>query len=115
MVNRVVVGAHYGLGSWLGQRVTATAMAVYTLVFAVVLIAVHPSGYAQWHALFASGWMKFASFIFLLSLYYHAWVGMRDIFMDYVKRVGVRLFCHAVVALLLIGYAGWALRILWSV
>jgi len=115
MVNKVVVGAHYGIGSWLGQRVTAAAMVVYSILFAAALIAAHPQGYAEWRAVFAPGWMKFATFIFLLCLYYHAWVGMRDIFMDYVKPVGVRLACHAVVALLLVGYAGWALRILWSV
>ncbi len=26
---RLVVGAHYGLGAWLGQRLTAVLMAVY--------------------------------------------------------------------------------------
>lgn len=115
MVKKVVVGAHYGLGSWLGQRITAVVIALYTLLLAGALLAVRPGAYPQWRALFAPGWMKFATFLFVVSLCYHAWVGMRDIFMDYVKPPGVRLFCHALVALLLIGYAGWALRILWSV
>ncbi len=115
MVKKVIVGAHYGTGSWAGQRITAAAMAVYTLVFAVALLVVRPHGYAGWRGLFASGWMKFATFVFFICLCYHAWVGMRDIFMDYVKPTGLRVFFHAVVALLLIGYAGWAMRILWSV
>jgi succinate dehydrogenase hydrophobic membrane anchor protein len=46
-------------------------------------------------------------------LFYHAWIGVRDIFMDYIKPTGVRLVLHSVVVLLLIGYAGWAAQILW--
>jgi len=113
MVNRVVVGAHYGSRSWLGQRVTAAAMAIYTLVFAIALLAAHPSGYAAWRTLFAQGWMKFATLLFAVCLAYHAWIGVRDIFMDYVKPAFVRVICHAVAVLLLVGYAGWAIQILW--
>ena len=114
MVNKVVVGAHYGLGSWLGQRITAVVIALYTVLLVAALLATRPIGYAQWRGLFTAGWMKFATFLFVVCLCYHAWVGMRDIFMDYVKPPGVRLLCHSIVALLLVGYAGWGLRILWS-
>jgi succinate dehydrogenase / fumarate reductase, membrane anchor subunit len=113
MVNKVIVGAHYGTGAWLGQRVSAGAMAIYTLIFALALLVARPADYAGWHALFAQGWMKFATLIFVLCLCYHAWVGVRDIFMDYVKPVGLRLVLHAAAVLLLVGYAGWAIQILW--
>ncbi len=33
--------------------------------------------------------------------------------MDYIKPVGLRLTLHSVVVLLLVGYAGWAVQILW--
>jgi succinate dehydrogenase / fumarate reductase, membrane anchor subunit len=115
MVNKVIVGAHYGFGSWLAQRLTAAVMAFYTLIFAVGVLLAHPTRYAAWRGLFAQGWMKFATLIFFLSLSYHAWVGMRDILMDYVKPAGLRLLFHTVVVLLLIGCAGWALQILWRV
>src|SRR5204862_6742399 len=32
---RIVVGAHYGLGSWLAQRITAVIMALYSLILLV--------------------------------------------------------------------------------
>jgi len=35
VVNRVIVGAHYGLKDWLAQRVTALVMIVYTVIFLV--------------------------------------------------------------------------------
>ncbi|MGH8677940.1 MAG: succinate dehydrogenase, hydrophobic membrane anchor protein, partial [Burkholderiales bacterium] len=44
----------------------------------------------------------------------HAWIGVRDILMDYIKPASVRLGLEFVVAVLLVGYAGWAIQILWS-
>jgi succinate dehydrogenase / fumarate reductase, membrane anchor subunit len=113
MVNRVIVGAHYGLGSWLVQRVSAVVMALYTLLFAGLLLASGPLSYASWKAMFAPGWMRFATFLFAASVLVHAWVGMRDIWMDYVKPTGLRLALEAATALLLIGCGAWALQILW--
>ena len=114
MVKRIVVGAHYGLRDWLVQRVTAAVMAVYTLLFVLLLAACRPTNYVAWTALFSGQAMKLATFLFLLSLFLHAWVGMRDILMDYVKPVSVRLGLEVVVALLLVAWAGWAIQILWS-
>ena len=58
--------------------------------------------------------MKLATFLFLVSLFLHAWIGMRDILMDYIKPTGLRLGLEAAVAIALVAYAGWALQILWS-
>lgn len=113
MVNRIVVGAHYGFRSWLGQRVTAAYMALFTVVFGVSLLVVRPDTFEAWRGFMGQGWVRFATFLFFASLFYHAWIGVRDIFMDYVKPTGVRLVLHAVVILLLVGYAGWAAQILW--
>lgn len=113
MVNRVVVGAHYGLKDWLGQRITAVVMAVYTLIFAVGVLSMGELNYENWKGLFAGGFMRFATFLFFASLMYHAWVGVRDIYMDYIKPTGVRVVLHAVTLLALIGYLGWAAQVLW--
>jgi succinate dehydrogenase / fumarate reductase membrane anchor subunit len=113
MVNRIVVGAHYGLTDWLAQRVTAVVMALYTLMLVAALIAMPALTHESWRALFAHGWMRFATFVFFVSLAYHAWVGVRDIFMDYVKPTGVRLSLHVIVIVLLVGYVGWVAQTLW--
>ena len=113
MVRRIVVGAHYGLRDWIGQRVTAVVMALYSLIFAVQALMLSEMNYEAWREMFSGGFMRFATFLFFISLFYHAWVGVRDIFMDYIKPDGVRLALHAIVVLLLIGYAGWAAQILW--
>ena len=115
MVSREVVGAHYGLRDWLAQRVTAVLMAMYTLLLMVLLILTPHMDFNAWRLLFTPQWMKIATLLFLLSLYWHAWIGVRNIFMDYIKNSGLRLTLYVIVIASLIAYAGWSVQILWSV
>ena len=55
-----------------------------------------------------------ATMLFLASLLYHAWVGMRDILMDYLHATSLRLFAQVVVGFLLAFYLVWAASILWG-
>ena len=112
-MKRLVVGAHYGLRDWLAQRITAVIMAVYTVILLVVLMGAAPITYPVWKDLFAQGWMRVATLLFAASLAWHAWVGVRDILMDYIKPVGVRLTLQVVVLVVLAGYLGWTIQILW--
>ena len=57
--------------------------------------------------------MKVLTFIVIVSLAWHAWVGVRDIWMDYVKPVGVRLLLQVLTISWLVGCAGWAIQVLW--
>lgn len=113
MVNRVVTGAHYGLRDWLMQRITAVVMAVYTVLMAGVFFTYKPLDFFAWKALFAQGWIRIATLLFFLSLFLHAWVGMRDIIMDYVKPAGWRLSMEIAVILVLVSYTAWTVSILW--
>lgn len=113
MVNRKIVGAHYGLIDWLAQRITALVMIVFTLVIAIGLLSGAGESYATWRAFMAAGLMRFITFLFVLALCWHAWVGVRDIWMDYVQPAGIKLMLHVLTLLALIGYAGWAVQIIW--
>ena len=115
MVKRIVVGAHYGARDWLAQRVTALLMAAYTVLFVGMVTLCTPASYERWRALFSAQWMRLATFVFFLSVFLHAWIGVRDILMDYAKPTWLRLGLEIVVAVLLIAYTGWAVQILWSV
>ena len=111
---RVVTGAHYGLRDWLAQRITAGLMALFTLILlAQVLFTSGPLGYETWAGIFAAQWMKLLTFVVIIALLYHVWVGMRDIWMDYVKPVGVRLVLHVFTLVWLVACAGWAFSVLW--
>ena len=113
---RVVVGAHYGLRDWLAQRVTACLMALFTVILlAQVIFSKGPIGYDKWAGIFHGQCMKFLTFVVILALLYHAWVGIRDIWMDYVKPVSIRLPLHVLSIVWLVGCAGWAIQVLWRV
>ena len=111
---RLVIGAaHYGTRDWLAQRATAVVMAVYTVILLVSFFTATNFSYQGWAGLFSHHWFKVATFVAFMALFYHAWVGVRDIWMDYVKPVAVRLVLQVATILWLIGCAGWAAQILW--
>ena len=117
---RLVVGAHYGLKDWIAQRVTAVIMAVYSLILLVGILFSNPLDYVAWVKLFT--WTVFGlpagkllAFVAILSLLYHAWIGMRDLWMDYIKPTGVRLTLEVLTILWLVGSAAYAAQILWRV
>jgi succinate dehydrogenase / fumarate reductase membrane anchor subunit len=112
--SRIVTGAHYGLKDWLIQRVSAVVMVVYLLLLMVVVFIASPQDYAAWKAVFNNQWMRIASFLFFASLFWHAWVGVRNILMDYVHKTSIRLTAQILVILSLLFYLVWSVDILWS-
>ena len=111
---RLVVGAHYGLKDWLLQRITAVIMIIFTIVLLVAFL-LGDATYEGWDGLFANQPMKLLTFLAILSLLFHAWVGVRDIWMDYIKTVGIRLTLQVLTALWLIACVGYSAQILWRV
>jgi succinate dehydrogenase / fumarate reductase membrane anchor subunit len=113
VVNRLVVGAHYGWRDWVAQRVTAVIIAVYGVIVLAVVLGGAPIRYAVWKDLFTQGWMRVATLLFAASLAWHMWIGMRQILMDYAKPDGLRLTLQVIVLLVIAAYLGWAVQILW--
>ncbi len=105
---------HRGLHDWLVQRVTALVIGLYTIFILIYLLRNQPTYYAQWHALFHHPVMKISTFIVLLSVMWHAWIGLWTVFTDYVKNVTVRLTLQVLVILLLVGCLAWGFEILWT-
>jgi succinate dehydrogenase / fumarate reductase membrane anchor subunit len=112
---RVVVGAHYGLRDWLVQRATAVLMALFTVVIVVQCLTPGPMSYEKWAGIFAHQWMKVLTFVTILAILWHAWVGVRDVLMDYVKPLAARLVLQVAAIVWLVGCAGWAIQVLWRI
>ena len=110
---RLVVGAGYGLRDWMAQRATAVLMALFTVVLLVQVLLPGEMGYDRWAGIFAAQWMKFLTFAVIIALMWHAFVGVRDIWMDYVKPAGLRLALQVFTIVWLVGCAGWAFQVLW--
>ena len=114
MTQRIVTGAHFGLKDWIVQRISAVLMALYTVLLAAIALWNGGLDHALWKSLFAHSAFRLASLLFMIALLYHAWIGVRDIFMDYIKPVALRLALEALAVVVLVGYLGWTLQILWG-
>jgi succinate dehydrogenase / fumarate reductase membrane anchor subunit len=117
MVTRTLrqsVGAHYGWKDWLVQRVTAVVMAMYTLFLLAVALYNGGFDYALWTRLFDGLTFRIATLLFGLSVIWHAWIGMRDIWMDYIKPDGLRLALQSLTVVVLVFNLIWSVAILWG-
>jgi succinate dehydrogenase / fumarate reductase membrane anchor subunit len=101
-----------GLRAWLVQRFTAVYMLLF-LVLALACLAFNaPHSYAEWHQWMANPLAAVPTALFFISLLLHAWVGLRDVMMDYVKPLPLRVALLASLGFCLVGVALWVLRIL---
>ncbi len=114
MLNKQPVGAHYGWKDWLIQRVTAVIMLVFSVLIVGFFVVHGAVSYAEWKQLFSGEVVRILTLMFLLSVHYHAWIGMRDVLMDYVKPLWMRLLLQVAVLLFLIGCSVWSVSILWG-
>lgn len=115
MVKSVLGVNHQGLTEWLVQRVSAIVMAIY-FIGIIIYLAMHPQlDYATWHTLFTCTAMKIVTLLFILSLLFHAWIGVWTVLTDYVKPFVLRLSLHLIFFFALVACFFWALQILWSV
>lgn len=101
-----------GLKAWAIQRVTALYLAGFFVVLLGKFATDPPADQAAWHQWVADPLVGIAGLVFFVALLYHAWVGVRDVLMDYVKPIAVRSTLLALVALTLVACGLWAAQIL---
>ena len=101
-----------GLKAWVIQRVTAIYVGLFILYLLGTLLFAVPQGYAQWHAWFAAPVMSIATLVFVVSVLLHAWVGIRDVLIDYIKPIAIRATLLALLAIALLACGLWAALLL---
>jgi succinate dehydrogenase / fumarate reductase, membrane anchor subunit len=105
----------YGLSGWMWQRITAAIMALYVVIAAARTGLSAPFTAASWKTFFAPSFFKLLTLFFILSLLYHAWLGAREILMDYVRNKKLGSALEILVTLAVAGYAFWAMLIVWNI
>lgn len=106
--------AHTGLREWLLQRVTAIYMGVFAL-YVVLRFTIDPiTSYTAWKAWIALPAVRIAFALFFASMLLHSWIGMRSVFMDYVKPMWVRFVVQLVTATALLILTLWSVQILFG-
>ncbi len=104
--------AAQGLRAWLLQRFSAVYLALYLLIMPLLMLLRGLPDYAAWRGWFGQALPGVASAIFVIAVGLHAWVGIRDVLIDYVHAVWLRLLLLAGCALVLLASVLWVLRAL---
>jgi succinate dehydrogenase / fumarate reductase membrane anchor subunit len=112
---KAATGSHTGTGTWLVQRTTALLLAFALPGLVIYFLTAMPLDFNGWRALFAPLWLRVLMLLAGVALALHAWVGMRDIFMDYVHPTGLRLALTLAVIVMLAGSVAWLAAILFGV
>lgn len=101
-----------GLRAWMLQRVTAVFMLVFIAFLLLHFLFDRPHSYPAWRDWMLSPAVSIASAVFFAALIAHAWVGLRDVVLDYVHPVARRVFVLALLGFGLAGIGLWVIRIL---
>ena len=101
-----------GARDWVLQRISAVVLAVYAVVI-VGFFLFNQVDYQAWHGFMMSLPMKLFSLVAILSLVFHAWVGMWTVFTDYVKSSGLRIVLQSLVIIAILAYLFWGVMIFW--
>ena len=104
-----------GLRAWLWQRLTSVYIAVYLIVAAIWYLSSGSLTFDAWRTLMANPLVNISSALFLLAMLLHAGVGARDILVDYVHPLALRVVLLVILVVSLIALAIWSLMILSSV
>lgn len=101
-----------GLRPWIIQRISAAYIAVFVIYFPLSIYLISPVTAQSWHNWVASPINNIALGLFLIALLWHAWIGIRDVILDYVFNVVVRMMALTLVAMLVLGTGYWGFRAL---
>lgn len=101
-----------GLQAWALQRLSAVFLIAFFFYVLFDLSTNPVSGYIEWRS-----WLgqPLNSILIMLAsgmLLIHAWVGIRDVVMDYVHPLALRVLVLSLFGLGLLACAAWLARIL---
>ena len=99
-----------GLRAWTLQRISAVYLGIFLLVLLHRFGFHPPADFAAWRGWVATPWVSIGLMLFAVSLLLHAWVGIRDVLIDYVRPIGARVALLSLFAFLLIASGLWALQ-----
>ena len=107
-----------GLRPWVIQRVSA----VYIILFSFYIIyclasnnidtASSLSAFENWRNWLFNPFNTTVVGIFVIALLFHAWIGMRDVVLDYVHNIMLKIFVFGILIGVLLGSGLWIFRVL---
>ena len=102
----------HGLRPWLIQRVSAVYLALFIVYAVFALAGAGEPGFQRWQEWLFHPFNTIAVGLFVIALLLHAWIGMRDIILDYLHNTLVRMIALTAVIVVLISSGLWCAKIL---
>lgn len=99
-----------GLRAWVYQRISAIYLAIFSLILIGHFVAAPPVDAAAWRAWVAQPWVAVGGHLFFVALAVHAWVGIRDVLIDYVHPAAIRLALLLLFGFVLAASTAWAMQ-----
>ncbi|MCG6965998.1 MAG: succinate dehydrogenase, hydrophobic membrane anchor protein [Chromatiaceae bacterium] len=101
-----------GLKAWAIQRLTAIYIGLFALYLVAVLLFAAPVDFVAWKEWIGGPLVSVMLLLFIVSVLMHAWIGVRDILIDYVHPIAIRASLLGLVAMALVGMGLWAAQAL---
>jgi succinate dehydrogenase / fumarate reductase membrane anchor subunit len=101
-----------GIKAWVIQRVTATYIGLFGIYLVVHFIVAPPANHGAFRAWVAQPVVSLGLLLFIPAVLSHAWVGFRDVLMDYARPIVIRASALAVMAFILTASGLWATQAL---
>ena len=103
-----------GYRAWFVQRLSAIYL-LGSLLFIVGFLFVNPvHSFEEWRSHFYSPITNILVLLFFIAIMVHAWIGIRDIVIDYVHFAIVRLIILILLMTTLMGMTIWTTYILFT-
>ncbi len=106
------MSGYSGMWAWLIQRFSGIYIAAYLLVTALIVAFGGPWDAQEWQGLFASPLMQAAASVFIVALLFHAWIGLRDVVLDYIHPIAIKVPVLLLILAMLLASGFWFLRAL---
>lgn len=103
-----------GLRAWTLQRLTAIFMLAFCVFMLLRFTFERPDSFREWHAWLASPLMSLAVALFFVALALHTWVGLRDVIMDYVDSLALRICFFSLLGIEVVAMVLWTFWILFG-
>ncbi len=101
-----------GLRPWVIQRVSSVYIALFVVYLVYCSFTAIQVDFESWRVWLFNPANSVGVGLFIIAILFHAWIGVRDVVLDYVHNIMLRIFFLALIIGVLAGSGLWAFRIL---
>ena len=106
------MSGYSGMWAWLIQRFSGIYIGLFVVVVTLLVLAGGELSAARWQGLFVSPLMQAAAAVFIVALLFHAWIGLRDVVLDYIHPIAIKIPVLLLILAMLLASGYWFLRAL---